>query len=80
MLAPLLFVVSVTDVKIGILNLLLVPLFFVNTVTNVMIGLLSSNRRYDQCSRFMLLLPTLRSVLSVRGTLLSFNIDIPFKL
>ena len=82
--------VSVTDVTIDIINNLLVPLFFVYTVTNVTIGLvfqtdvtisvLVLNRRYNWCSQFVALLPTLRTVFSVRGPLLSFNVDIAFKL
>ena len=52
MLAPLLYVVSVTDVTIVILNCLLVPLLFLNNDTNVTIDPPSLNQCYNRCSRF----------------------------
>ena len=57
--ALLIFVNTVTEMTIGLICSLLVPLIFVDTVTNVTIALLSSNRRYDRCSR---LETTLQSV------------------
>ena len=51
-----------------------------STGTDVTTGVLELNRRYDWCSQLMSLLPKLRSVLSVRGYFLPFNVDSPFKL
>ena len=77
-LVPLFFVCTVSDVTIGLFcsNRRYDPCFWLEPT----LRLVSSTSTNDWCCRLVALLPTLRSVFSVLGPLLTFNVDSTFKL